>query len=146
MVVLYCIHHGEFSEELFQSVPPSPFLFRTTHAGLRSHLFRVMEIRFQAKGFSSSIQDQAVKNWNLLPAHVFLSHCDTEFFKRDVENRLTTILPLATVWVKMLHCLLLLWIPLTLSIRLSTIILCMYIKKYNHLQHKWIFVCSLYFC
>lgn len=42
--VFYRLYNGKCSEVLFQLMPPSSFLYNTTHASLGSHRLRVVEI------------------------------------------------------------------------------------------------------
>lgn len=88
LAVFYRMYHGECSEELFQLIPPSPFLSRNTRAGLRCHRFTVEEIPSRTKRFGASYLCRTIKVWNSLPTHVFPSSFDPGSFKRGVKKHL----------------------------------------------------------
>lgn len=84
----YRLYHGECSEELFSLIPPSPFLLRTTRAGLRCHRQTVTTIPTRTKKFGNSFLCRTVKKWNSLPAHIFPPSYNPGSFKRGVKRHL----------------------------------------------------------
>ncbi|RVE40408.1 hypothetical protein evm_014942, partial [Chilo suppressalis] len=84
----YRLYHGECSEELFSLIPPSPFLQRTTRAGLRCHRLTVATIPTRTKKFGDSLLCRTIRKWNSLPAHVFPPSYNLESFKRGVKKQL----------------------------------------------------------
>ncbi|CAH0403579.1 unnamed protein product [Chilo suppressalis] len=57
----YRLYHGECSEELFFLIPPSPFIQRTTRAGLRYHRLTVATIPTRAKKFGVSFLCRTIR-------------------------------------------------------------------------------------
>lgn len=84
----YRLYHGECSEELFSLIPPSPFLLRTTRAGVRKHKFTVDNIPSRTKKFGDSFFCRTIHKWNELPAFVFPPSYDPGSFKRGVKKHL----------------------------------------------------------
>ncbi|RVE54134.1 hypothetical protein evm_001257 [Chilo suppressalis] len=82
------LYHGESSEELFSLIPPSPFLQRTTRAGLRCHRLTVATIPTRTKKFGDSFICRTIRKWNALPAHVFPPSYNLGSFKRGVKKQL----------------------------------------------------------
>lgn len=87
--VFYRLYHGECSEELFSLIPSSPFLNRTTRAGLRSHSLTVQTISARTKKFANSFLCRTVKLWNCLPSHVFPPSYNPGSFRRSVKKHLS---------------------------------------------------------
>ncbi|RVE55041.1 hypothetical protein evm_000461 [Chilo suppressalis] len=85
--VFYRLYHGEYSEELFSLIPPSPFLQRTTRAGLRCHRLTVATIPTRTKKFGDSFLCRTIRKWNALPAHVFPPSYNQGSFKRGVKKQ-----------------------------------------------------------
>ncbi|RVE40332.1 hypothetical protein evm_015018 [Chilo suppressalis] len=83
----YRLYHGECSEELFSLIPPSPFLQRTTRAGLRCHRLTVATIPTRTKKFGDSFLCRTIRKWNALPAHVFPPSYNLGSFKRGVKKQ-----------------------------------------------------------
>ncbi|RVE44603.1 hypothetical protein evm_010741 [Chilo suppressalis] len=77
----------ECSEELFSLIPPSPFLQRTTRAGLRCHRLTVATIPTRTKKFGDSFLCRTIRKWNALPAHVFPPSYNLGSFKRGVKKQ-----------------------------------------------------------
>ncbi|RVE44225.1 hypothetical protein evm_011124 [Chilo suppressalis] len=83
----YRLYHGECSGELFSLIPPSPFLQRTTRAGLRCHRLTVATIPTRTKKFGDSFLCRTIRKWNALPAHVFPPSYNLGSFKRGVKKQ-----------------------------------------------------------
>ncbi|CAH0397335.1 unnamed protein product [Chilo suppressalis] len=73
--------------ELFSLIPPSPFLQRTTRAGLHCHRLTVAIILSLSKKFGDSFLCRTIRKWNVLPAHVFPPSCNLGSFKRGVKKQ-----------------------------------------------------------
>lgn len=86
--VFYRLYHGECSEELFDLIPPSPFLHRSTRAAHRNHRYTVSNIPSRTKKFGDSFLCRTTKRWNSLPAYVFPPSYDMGSFKRGVKKHL----------------------------------------------------------
>ncbi|RVE47159.1 hypothetical protein evm_008236 [Chilo suppressalis] len=83
----YRLCHGECSEELFSLIPPSPFLQRTTRAGIRCHRLTAATIPTRTKKFGDSFLCRTIRKWNALPSHVFPPSYNLGSFKRGVKKQ-----------------------------------------------------------